>query len=228
MTYPFKTLGEGLRRSVLVEAALRGARAHGMVLARKPGRGKASIWEWKREDGPRLVAIRTGQSRAFTFPPLEHGEKWRTLDDVDYVLVAVVDDRDHPQAVEVYLFDQPEVRRRFELNYRSRTEAGQSVTDDYGAWLPLDRDDRDLPHSAGSGLADDFPPIASFSLQELIKEPVTDHGNWPAPNSLRERMGRHATEPETVGETISWARNHIAKLASVPVDAVSLDLKIHY
>ena len=78
-----------------------------------PGRGRSNVWEVEENGRQRRVSIRTTKDRWFAFPPLQKGTKWKTLDDVDIVVVAAVDDRDDPRNVEVYRFDAEEIRRRF-------------------------------------------------------------------------------------------------------------------
>ena len=164
--------------------------------------------------------------RWFAFPPLKGGTKWKTLDDVDVVIVAAVDDRDDPQRIEVYWFDAVEVRKRFDESYAARIQAGQTVKDNFGMWVNLDKDDRGLPASVGAGLAVVQSPVATYSIEELVGENgsettvVSDGGGGESEGET----SRH--EPHTIAEVMDWARKRIATLSGVRTEAVKLDCRI--
>ncbi len=188
-------------------------------LKRLPGRGKSNVWEIEEGGGVKHVAIRTTQGRWFAFPPMENGTKWKTLSDVDIVIVASVDDREDPKRVQVYRFDAAEVRKRFDESYAARTGAGQSEPDGYGMWVVLDKDHRSLPASVDSGLGAEHTPIATYPLDRRAdKEPegTDERGKDEVPGS----------EPETIAAVMSFARARIAELSGVPEEAVKLDCRI--
>ena len=102
------------------------------------------------------------------------------------------------------------------------------MKDDFGMWVNLDRDHREV-YRAGSGLALVNKPIATYSLEELIaadafaeKEPdleqVAELAQAAAPASVK----------ETIADVLAAARNKIAQMAGVATDAVKIDLKIVY
>ncbi|MBK8909026.1 MAG: hypothetical protein IPM60_14355 [Rhodospirillales bacterium] len=99
------------------------------------GRDRSNIWEIRENGNRRRVSIRTTKDSWFVFPPLKKGTAWKTLDDVDIVIVAAVDDRDDPRNVAVYRFNAAEVRAWFDASYAARIEAGQTVRDDFGVWV---------------------------------------------------------------------------------------------
>ena len=170
MSNQFKELPSSRTWNILVGAATRALRRAGLAPKRVPGRGRSNIWEVEEGGRHKRVSIRTTQDRWFAFPPRKKATTWKTLDDVDIVIVAAVDDHDDPRNVEVYRFDAEEVRERFNASYAARINAGQTVRDDFGMWLSLDEDDRGLPASVGAGLATAYPPIATFSLEKLLAE----------------------------------------------------------
>jgi hypothetical protein len=193
-----------------------------------PGRGRSNIWEVEESGRHKRVSIRTTKDRWFAFPPLKKGTKWKTLDDVDIVVVAAVDDLDDPRNVEVYRFDAEEVRNRFDASYAARIAAGQTVRDDFGMWLNLDGDDRGLPASVGAGLATMYPPITAFRLEELITEINAEPAATPEDGDATGAAAgvAIAREPHTIGEVLDWARRHIATLSGVRMEAVKLDCRI--
>ena len=217
-----KEMGESLAWRLMVGAALRGAEEKGFKLARRPGRGLSNTWELTKGGKTQVASVRTTRDRWFAFPPLSGGTRWKTLDDVELVLVSAVDNRDNPQFVDVYLFPADEVRRRFNASYAARIAAEHTVRDNYGMWVMLDKGDTTVPTQVGSGLAADYPAIARFSLDELVET-----------NSEMAREVEAATpeatdeiEPATVGEVLSWARSQIARLSGVSTESIKLDLRI--
>ena len=225
MSNQFNDMSDSQTWNILVGAATRALEDNGFKLKRLPGRGRSNIWEIEENGQHRRVSIRTTKNRWFAFPPLEKGTKWKTLDDVDIVIVAAVDDRADPRNVEVYRFDATETRERFDASYAARIEAGQTVRDDFGMWVSLDEDDRGLPASVGSGLAVAHPPIAIYPLEELIAE---HQGKTTLPDEVESTgaIGAAAGEPHTIAEVMDWARKRIATLSGVRTEAVKLDCRI--
>lgn len=225
MSNQFNDMSDTLTWNILVGAATRALEDNGFEPERVPGRGRSNIWEIEENGQRRRVSIRTTKDRWFAFPPLKKGTKWKTLDDVDIVIVAAVDDRYDPRNVEVYRFDAAETRERFDASYTARIEAGQTVRDDFGMWVNLDEDDRGLPASVGSGLAVAYPPIATFPLEQLIAK----HEGEPAGTenaAISRASSDPAGEPHTIAEVMDWARKRIAMLSGVRTEAVKLDCRI--
>ncbi len=219
MTNQFNQMSRTERRRVLVDAAKRALTETTAELRRLPGRGRSNVWAAEESGRIKRVAIRTTQDRWFAFPPMENGTKWKTLSDVDVVVVAAVDNRDDPKHVEVYRFDAGEVRKRFDESYAARTGAGQSEPDGYGMWVGLDVDRRGLPASVGSGLASVYPPIRTHLLAGAMdREPEV------ADETVKDEVPR--SEPDTIAAVMNWARSRIATLSGLPEEAVKLDCRI--
>lgn len=230
MTNRLKEMGESRSWHLLVGAARLGAEREGYKATKKPGRGLSNTWVLEKDGTADSAAIRTTRDRWLAFPPLEGGKRWKTLDDVDLVLVAAVDDPHDPQNVDVYLFPADEVRRRFDAAYQAREQAGHTIRDNYGMWINLDPDQRGLPSSVGCGLAKAFPAIARFSLDELMQgqaqEVAADVGE-PDETEV-EDMQAAAPALSTVGEVMAFARAEIARITNMPAAGIKLDLKIEY
>lgn len=222
---------------VLVHAAKMGALEAGYQLTRKPGRGLSNVWELKQAGSTKAASIRTTRDRWFAFPPLDSGEKWKTLDDVELVIVAAVDDKESPKEAQVYIFDAAEVRKRFKAAYEARTAAGQVLKDNFGMWVALNDPKRGLPADMGSGLADKYKPVARYNIASLM----SDAASIGAENSeiessetegaeFDEATVGHAAAPQldTIAKVMAWARDRVAQLAGVGVEAVKLDLKVQY
>ena len=203
----------------LVNAAIRALKEAGHVPRRLPGRGRANVWEIEERGQPKRVSVRTTRNRWFAFPPLNGGTKWKTLSDVNIVVVAAVDDPDVPNRIEVYLFDANEVRKRFDAAYRARIEAGRSEPDNFGMWIALDEDGRNLSTSVGSGLANEHEPIAVYPLDQL-----TGTNRDLAPDKTDDDTPKPA--PDSIAEIMTQARERIAMLSGVSVEAVRLSCSI--
>lgn len=224
MSAEFETASQSVRWATLVEAAKRGAQQQGYRMTREPGRGLSNIWTVERGGKTQLAAIRTSQDRWFAFPPLEGGSKWKTLDDVDIVILAVVDSPEDPKSAEVYVFPKDEVRQRFAAAYKARIKAGHAQKDDFGMWVNLDADARGIASSVGSGIVEKHKPIAVYPLDELLARHRTKEPSQPeqADDDARPQEFR----PGTIAEVMKWARERVAEIAGVKVDTVRLELKL--
>lgn len=217
-------LNETARWHTMVGAAKRGAEAQGYALARVPGRGLSNIWTITKNGKSQKAAIRTTRDRWFAFPPLADGTKWKTLSEVETVIVAAVDSRDEPENVEVYIFPADEVRSRFDAAYAARVKAGQVVKNNFGMWVSLDQDDRGIPASTGSGIVKKHKRVAIYPIKDLlagnetkVAEQVEDEASADADAG-----------PSTIAEVMDWARQRVADIAGVSPQAVKLDLKVEY
>lgn len=224
MSNQLEGLSETIRWRLLVDAAKKALQAQGYSMQRVPGRGLSNIWTLTKGGETKTVSIRTTRDRWIAFPPLEKGTKWKTLDEVDTVVVAAVDSKDEPENIEVMMFSATEVKKRFNEAYAARIKDGQTVRDNFGMWVGLDHDDRGLAASVGSGIAEKHERLATYSIATLLEE---------APQSAAEDSEggeRTSSTPElaTIAEVMAWTRNRLASIAGVAVDAVKLDLKIEY
>jgi hypothetical protein len=212
-------LSESARWRTMVTGATKALKAQGFELERLPGRGLSNVWTMKKDnEAPKTVCVRTTRDRAIAFPPLNNGTQWRTLDDCEMVAVATVDSRDEPRKVEVYLVPAHEVKKRFNASYKARIKAGQVLRDNFGMWLGLDRRHRGRPNDVGTGLVDEYQPIAVYLIEDLINEvPSESVENGPDETETPER--------QTISEVITWAKEQIAEIAGVSPSAVKLDLK---
>lgn len=221
-----KEMGETASWRLMVSAAVEGAKQSGYSMKRQPGRGLSNTWEVTKDGVTKVASVRTTRDRWIAFPPLENGTKWKTLDDVDLVLVSAVDDPKNPQNVDVYLFPADVVRERFDASYSARIENGHTVRDNYGMWVWLDAGDPSIPSQVGSGLAEEFPRIAHFTIDELEADVSSPTAREVADVSIEHDEASEIPNFTTVGEVLAWARSEIAKLSGMASEAIRLDLKI--
>jgi len=149
---------------------------------------------------------------------------WKTLDDVQVVIVAAVDDREDPENAEVYVFPAAEVRKRFDAAYAARIEAGRSVKDNFGMWVRLDHDDRGIAASVGSGIIDQHKSVASYAIKDLL----TDETEYSEDDQALIDEAIQSSSPTTIAEIMASARERIADIAGVELESVKLELKIEY
>lgn len=230
MVKPLENLADGQRRRFLVEAAKRGAHDAGYHLSRVPGRGLSNVWNIEKDGRTIRAAIRTTRDRWIAFPPFDGGTRWRTLSDVEAVIVAAVDDKDEPRHVQVYIFPAAAVRERFDAAYAARTRAGHVQKDGFGMWVGIDHDPRGIAASVGSGIVEKFRPIAVYSVASLLAADAGQEGSQVADAAADADDVEPPQAPRlaTIGEVMSWARGRIAELAGVRPEAVKLDLKVEY
>jgi hypothetical protein len=149
MSQAFAGLEERQIWNLLVTAAIQAVEAKGYSVTRLPGRGRYSVYLLENQGRKFKACIRTSRDRMISFPPVGRGKKWKTLDDVDCVIVATVDAKINPRNIDIYMFQANQVRKRFDLAYAARTREGLFVEDQFGFWLALDRDDRKGAYSVG-------------------------------------------------------------------------------
>lgn len=217
-------MADNQTRRLLVEAAKRALTEQGFKLDRMPGRGPSNRWNLTKDGKTQAACIRTTQDRWFAFPPLENGTRWKTLDDVQTVVVSAVDRKEDPSKAQVFVFPATEVRKRFDAAYKARTANGERVQpDEYGMWVNLDPDLRGIASSVGSGLSKDYQIAACYPLSDLTT--LTGREHEPVDENAG---GDGAVEFQTIAQVIAFARAHISRLAGVAEEAVKLDLKIGY
>jgi len=222
-----KAMGQSAAWHLMVRGAIKGAEQAGYTLKRQPGRGLSNTYEVTKAGKTKVASVRTTQDRAIAFPPLKKGTHWKTLSDVELVLVSAVDDKDDPQNVDVYLFPADEVRKRFDASYAARIKAGHTVRDDYGMWITLDKGDDTVPSQVGHSLALDYPAIAHFTIDELEGETAKGGDqDADAPVEPLDLAVPVEVELPTIADVLAFARKKIAALSGLPVEAINLDLKM--
>jgi hypothetical protein len=228
MATRLKDMGQGAAWRLMVRGALKGAEQAGYTLKRQPGRGLSNTYEMTKDREVKVGSVRTTQDRWIAFPPLDKGKRWKTLDDVELVLVSAVDNRENPQNVDVYLFPADEVRRRFDASYAARIAEGHTVRDDYGMWVPLDKGDDQVISQIGHSLAVDYPAIAHFTIDELECE-VISRSSGQDEEALVDPMDTERPVDDqlnTIADVLTFSRNRIAALSGLPASSIMLELKM--
>lgn len=220
----FSEMSDGARWNLMVGAARRAAEENGFVVKRLPGRGLSNTVVMEKDGRSQVTSIRTTRDRWIAYQPVEGGKDWKTLGDVESVLVATVDSKDNPRNVEVYLFGAADVRKRFDAAYKARTAAGQVVRDGFGMWVSLARDHRGIPASAGSGILDNYRPIGSYTLDHLMHmmaPPTEAEVAEMPPEEASTPVGRDDEPPLTIAE----AKRRLAKTFGVSESDIKITVE---
>src|SRR4051794_27247295 len=147
----------------LAEKALEG---DGWKVSRVPRGGKSSLREITRGTEKKRVSIRTSQDTWVAFPRKTRGSGWVTLDDVDYVVVASVNERLNPTEARVHIIPGDKARDHFNRAYAAREAAGHTQPDGRGIWLSLY--DPETPGGpvahVGGGMGIDYQPVLVHDL----------------------------------------------------------------
>jgi hypothetical protein len=131
------------------------------------GSGKSSVRHITKGKASKVVSIRTTQDRSIAFPRVEGDKSWRTLDEVDAVVAASVDDKENPHFANIHLLPGDEMRDRFNRTYAARLKAGHTIPVGRGVWLSLYASESNSPvHLVGAGAGLDHPAFAQVPLNQ--------------------------------------------------------------
>ncbi len=139
-------------RGTMREMVARAISEHGSAVTPLSGRGqpKGAVLSLKGAWSGRC-SVRTTQDRWASIGEDENG--WRTLDDVDWVAVAALDDKRVPSAVDIYFFAVQDFRSAFDEAKAARIQAGQALTRG-GVWVALDKVESGRATAVASGFKD--------------------------------------------------------------------------
>lgn len=236
----FDTLNQSDRWHRMVRAARRALEEQGYQVERMPGRGLANIMRLTKEGKTELASIRTTQDRWYAYNPLPAGG-WKTLDEVEWVVVAAVDKPGAVEKIIVHLFPADDVRKRFNDSLQARLAAGYPKKD-FAMWVGLDTDTSGSPGGVGSGIADVYQPIGVYDADDLAAVPGASMPDAEAtlaeaasdspvrvppqePTSVTPATTASKPGP-TIADVLTSAREQIARIAGVPTEMVRLELKI--
>jgi hypothetical protein len=164
MTNVFRTPKKLATKQDLFRIAVDALESKGWNVQWMPG-GKSSVRQIVKGGVRKTVSIRTSQDTWIAFPRDRDDNGWVTLDAVDYVVAASVDDRFNPQFAKVHLIDGKEMRERFNRAYSARKNARHSLPVGRGIWVSLYHEEATDPVNrvgAGAGLTNE--PIARVPL----------------------------------------------------------------
>lgn len=156
------------RRS-LIAFAEKALEKQGWTVSRAARDGKSSVRHIGKNGAEHKISIRTSQDSWFAFPPKKKGPGFLTLDEVDHVVVASLDDRHNPRWVRVHMIPGDVARDAFNRARKAKEAAGHVVQLGRGIWLSLYEKEAASPVSlVGAGLGLKYPPIAELDLRKEV------------------------------------------------------------
>jgi hypothetical protein len=222
MTNIFKTADKLNLRHELFRVAVDALQADGWKVEKVPRSGKGSVRKISRGTETRLVSIRTSQDCWIAFPPKVDGEGWLTLDDVDDVVAASVDDKYNPTCMNVHLIPGSVARSHFDRNLEARRKAGHVVPQGRGIWISLYEKEASAPvNLVGAGLGRLYPPIA---VEPLDTSKIADERGEPD-GEAREKVATLADDAVVDPLSIPEAKRRLALTLGVPESAIKITIE---
>jgi hypothetical protein len=149
MAYPFRVSNETMLKAVENGLETTGHKVE--KLGRK-------IWNITKGNRTQKIAIRTSRDR-YIGSPASGGALHRS--DIAAFAIGAVNSREKPESVEVYLIPRTEILRLWEAHRAARSAAGR-VVGPGPSFIALDK--LDGTDGVGSGLVEEFQPIAQIKL----------------------------------------------------------------
>ncbi|MEN3339856.1 MAG: hypothetical protein V7647_3532 [Acidobacteriota bacterium] len=219
MTNVTKTPEKKRIRRALVAAALAVLEREGWKVARVKGSGKSRVRRISKNGQSQLAVIRTSQDRLLAFPRNQDDTGWLTLDDVQMVVAAVVDDPANPKMAWVHMFPAAEMRDRFDRAYAARRKAGHLIPVGRGLWLALyDDETRSSIQAVGAGAGSAHPPIARVPLDDV----AGDGAMPPVPPPTLKGADGDGESFERL--TIPEAKRRLARTLDVPETSIRISI----
>lgn len=199
----------------------------GWTVSRVPRGGKASLRLITRGKDTHKVSIRTSQDTWIAFPRDRSGKDgWVTLDDVDFVIAASVNDKVNPTEARIHMIPGDEARDRFDRAYKARKAAQHSIPAGRGVWVSLYEKDAPDPVShvgAGAGLA--HKPIGVLDLtKSSLPSGVADDD---ADDEVEDDGPVAVAAPEALEGPLSIpeAKRRLAATLGVPESAIKISIE---
>jgi hypothetical protein len=217
-------------RRGLFAFAVQALEKQGWTVTRVPRGGKASLRQISRSGETHKVSIRTSQDTWIAFPRDRSGKDgWVTLDDVDFVVAASVNDKVNPTEARIHLIPGEEARDRFNRAFAARKAANHTLPPGRGLWVSLYEKDAPDPVShvgAGAGLA--HKPIAVLDLtREALPTGAADEvdeveGEESEAEAVTPPASAPAAEPPL---SIPEAKRRLALTLGVPESAIKISIE---
>ena len=115
-----------------------------------------------------------------------------TIDSVDYVIAASVNDKHNPTSAHVHMIPGDVARDHFNRAYDARAAAGHVLPPRRGIWISLyEKEAKDPVNLVGAGMGIDYPAIAS---PDLTKERLPAGDNADEGDEMPEEVEQDAVE----------------------------------
>jgi hypothetical protein len=212
-------------RDALFATAVQALEEQGYKVERIARIGKSSVRLITKNRVSKKVSIRTTQDTWIAFPRNKANNGWATLEGVDFVVAASVDNPDDPRSAKIHMIPADEMRERFDRNYAARVDAGYQMDDGRGVWVSLYFQDAKDPVThvgAGAGLK-----------HRTIKEVPLTPGGTASPNTddteqedgdLGASEAHIDAKPDEQPLTIAEAKRRLALSLGVGVDDIKITI----
>ncbi len=186
-------------------------RRQGWNVERVAGAG-TSVRKITKDGASRKITIRTTQDTWIAFPRTSDDKRWKTLNDVDAVVAASVDDPSNPQFALIHMLDGDDMRKRFDRAYEARRAAGHTIQVGRGVWLSLYREEGNDPiQLVGAGAGNVYPPL----------DRVRMNGGSAVVTSVDEPNNQLADGPLTIAE----AKRRLAQTLGVDPSSIKITVE---
>jgi len=211
----FKSPEKRDRKNRLFQIGVQTLEKEGWTVAKEKGLGKSSVRRITKNGDSKLVTIRTTQDTWLAFPPKPNGKGWFTLDDVEVVLAVSVAGNP-PREGLVHWLPADEMRKRYDLAYKARKEAGRVFPKRRGVWIPLYERENESENVSyvGGGAGLDYPPIA--------RVPLNGGGHEPPPIGSRDT----AEGGDDNRFTIAKAKRLLSSSLGVPESSIKITVEV--
>jgi hypothetical protein len=190
----------------------------GYKVERVFGEGKSSLRRITKGGVSKIVSIRTTQDRWIAFPRNKKDTGFVTLEEVDFVIAASVDDKHNPRIAQIHMLPGDEMRERFERAYQARKSTGYTLPKGRGVWVSLYEQEMNDPVNrvgAGAGIKHD-------AIAKLPLAPLTDPGDEDddLEADVEVAIAPNIEPPLTIAE----AKRRLAQSLGVPVESISITI----
>lgn len=206
------------RKKVLFDAAIAALEKNGWKVERIARSGKSSVRQITKAGKSHTVTIRTSQNTWIAFPRNKAGDGWRTLEGVDFVIAASVDNALEPRFAKIHMIEGDEMRARFDRAHEARMKANYSLPDGRGMWVSLyDTESADPVTHVGAGAGLKHLPIAP-------PVPLDAESFESADNAEETDTETEAPEVVETPMTIAEAKRRLAKSFGVNESDISITI----
>jgi len=225
MTNIFGKPEKRVNRNGLFSAAVEALEGQGYKVERIARIGKSSVRRITKNGVSKAVSIRTSQDTWIAFPRNKTNDGWATLEEVDFVVAASVDNPDDPRFAKIHLIPADDMRARFDRAYNARLKADYQMQAGRGIWLSLyfpDANDPVTHVGAGAGL--EYRSIAEIPLTPGGASPPRDDGVEDADEGLGAGEVHAFAKQDEQPLTIAEAKRRLASSLGVSVDDIKITI----
>lgn len=216
-------------RRGLFAFAVQSLEKQGWTVTRVPRGGKASLRQISRGKEIHKVSIRTSQDTWIAFPRDRSGKDgWVTLDEVDFVVAASVNEKLNPTEARIHLIPGDEARDRFNRAYAARKAANYAMPAGRGIWVSLyEQDGADPVTHVGAGAGLKHKPIGVLDLTRESLPAGDDEAGEGEDDDGEASDAAAAAEPGAPEPplTIPEAKRRLAQSLGVPESSIRITIE---